>query len=137
MANYIKSDLEFILEQIKIAEKHAAYIANPNDPNAAPLYGVGDAGQVGSVPAYTLSLGLRTVDGSYNNLLPGQEHWGAADLPFPELLDPVFRPAQNIPPGFGPPASADQLQSLQQSWLDGFRLQPAHDLKPYRRPDAG
>jgi Ca2+-binding RTX toxin-like protein len=103
MANYIKSDLEFILEQIKIAEKHAAYVANPNDPNAAPLYGVGDAGQVGSVPAYTLSLGLRTVDGSYNNLLPGQEHWGAADLPFPELLDPVFRPAQNIPPGFGPP----------------------------------
>ncbi|MGM5024520.1 peroxidase family protein [Tardiphaga sp. 862_B3_N4_1] len=103
MANYIKSDLEFILEQIKIAEKHAAYVANPNDPNAAPLYGVGDAGQVGSVPAYTLSLGLRTVDGSYNNLLPGQEHWGAADLPFPELLDPVFRPAQTIPPGFGPP----------------------------------
>jgi hypothetical protein len=76
MANYIRSDLEFILDQIKIAEKHAAYIANPNDPNAAPLYGVGAAGQVGSVPAYTLSMGLRTVDGSYNNLLPGQEHLG-------------------------------------------------------------
>ena len=103
MANYIRSDLEFILDQIKIAEKHAAYIANPNDPNAAPLYGVGAAGQVGSVPAYTLSMGLRTVDGSYNNLLPGQELWGAADLQFPELLDPAFRPAENIPPGFGPP----------------------------------
>ncbi len=103
MANYIRSDLEFILDQIKIAEKHAAYIANPNDPNAAPLYGVGAAGQIGSVPAYTLSMGLRTVDGSYNNLLPGQELWGAADLQFPELLDPAFRPAENIPPGFGPP----------------------------------
>jgi Ca2+-binding RTX toxin-like protein len=103
MANYIRSDLDFILEQIKIAERHAAYIADPNDPNAAPLYGEGAAGQTGSVPAYTLSLGLRTVDGSYNNLLPGQEHWGAADLQFPELLDPSFRPAENIPPGFGPP----------------------------------
>lgn len=97
MANYIKSDLEFILDQIKIAEKHAAYVANPNDVNAAPLYGVGLAGQTGSVPAYTLSLGLRTVDGSYNNLLPGQEHWGAADLQFPQLLDPAYRNADGTP----------------------------------------
>lgn len=111
MANYIRSDLEFILDQIKIAEKHAAYIANPNDPNAAPLYGVGIAGQVGSVPAYTLSMGLRTVDGSYNNLLPGQEFWGAADLQFPELLDPAFRPAENIPPGFGPPVPTSYTPS--------------------------
>lgn len=109
MANYIKSDLEFILEQIKIAEKHAAYVANPNDPNAAPLYGVGDAGQVGSVPAYTLSLGLRTVDGSYNNLLPGQELWGSADLQFPELLDPKYRPAAGTPLDFDGPGPAPPL----------------------------
>ncbi|SFJ28160.1 Ca2+-binding protein, RTX toxin-related [Phyllobacterium sp. CL33Tsu] len=105
MVNYIRSDLDFILEQIKIAEKHAAYVANPNDPNAAPLFGVGIAGQVGSVPAYTLSLGLRTVDGSYNNLLPGQETWGSADLPFPELLDPAYRNADGTlfdPDGPGP-----------------------------------
>ncbi|QQR40398.1 peroxidase family protein [Devosia rhizoryzae] len=105
MVTYIRSDLDFILEQIKIAEKHAAYVANPNDPNAAPLYGVGQAGQVGSVPAYTLSLGLRTVDGSYNNLLPGQEKWGAADLPFPELLNPQYRTADGTffdPDGPGP-----------------------------------
>jgi hypothetical protein len=105
MANYIRSDLDFILEQIKIAERHAAYIADPNDPNAAPLYGEGAAGQTGSVPAYTLSLGLRTVDGSYNNLLPGQEHWGAADLQFPELLDPTYRNADGTafdPDGPGP-----------------------------------
>ena len=109
MANYIKSDLEFILEQIKIAEKHAAYVADPNDPNAAPLYGVGDAGQAGSVPAYTLSLGLRTVDGSYNNLLPGQEHWGAADLQFPELLDPNYRPAAGTPIDFDGPGPAPAM----------------------------
>ena len=63
MVAYIRSDLDFILEQIKVAEKHAAYTANPLDPNAAPLYGVGLGGQAGSVPAYTLSIGLRTVDG--------------------------------------------------------------------------
>src|SRR6478609_7039262 len=95
MVAYIRSDLDFILAQIKVAEKHAAYTANPLDPNAAPLYGVGLAGQIGSVPSYNLSMGLRTVDGQNNNLLPGQEQWGAADQQFPELLDPVFRAAQN------------------------------------------
>ena len=89
MVAYIRSDLDFILAQIMVAEKHAAYVANPMDPNAAPLYGVGLAGQVGSVPTYTLSIGLRTVDGQYNNLLPGQEQWGSADQQFPELLDTV------------------------------------------------
>ena len=105
MVQYIKSDLDFILAQIKVAEKHAAYVANPLDPNAAPLYGTGAAGQVGSVPTYTLSVGLRTVDGSDNNLLPGQQKWGAADQQFPELVDPVFRPADGTlfdPDGPGP-----------------------------------
>ena len=89
MVAYIKSDLEFILAQIKIAEAHAA---------GQPLFGPN-----GLVPAYNLSLGLRTVDGTYNHLLPGQERWGAGDSQFPTLLDPVYRPAENIPPGFGPP----------------------------------
>ena len=105
MVAYIRSDLDFILAQIKVAEKHAAYIANPLDPNAAPLYGVGLAGQAGSVPSYNLSIGLRTVDGQNNNLLPGQEKWGAADMQFPELLDPAFRPAENVPGNFLPPGA--------------------------------
>ena len=62
-----KADLEFILAQIKIAEAHAA---------GQPLYGEG-----GLIPTYNLSWGLRTVDGSYNNLL--NPTWGAADQPFP------------------------------------------------------
>jgi len=105
MVAYIRSDLDFILEQIKVAEKHAAYVANPLDPNAAPLYGTGQAGQTGSVAAYTLSVGLRTVDGRNNNLLPGQELWGSSDRPFPELLDPSYRPADGTlfdPDGPGP-----------------------------------
>jgi hypothetical protein len=91
MVTYIRSDLEFILDQIKIAEQHAA---------GTPLFSPG-----GLVPAYNVSLGLRTVDGSYNHLLPGQEQWGAADRQFPSLLDPQYRPADGTmfdPDGPGP-----------------------------------
>ena len=90
MVTYIKSDLDFILKQIKIAESHAAYTqgvstGDPLNP-AKPLFGPG-----GLIPTYNLSWGLRTVDGTYNHLLPGQEKWGAADQEFAELLDPQYR----------------------------------------------
>ena len=91
MVTYIRSDLDFILDQIKIAEAHAA---------GQPLYGPG-----GLVPAYNLSFGLRAVDGSNNHLLPGQEQWGASNVQFPSLLDPVYRPADGTsfdPDGPGP-----------------------------------
>ena len=87
MVAYIKSDLEFILEQIKVAEQHALFVQS-NGLQGKPLFGPG-----GSIPAYNLSMGLRTVDGSYNHLLPGQEQWGAAGNQFPTLLDPTYRPA--------------------------------------------
>ena len=64
MVEYIRSDLEAILFHIKIAEANAA---------GQPLYGPG-----GLIPTYNLSWGLRTVDGSYNNLIPGREYWGAS-----------------------------------------------------------
>ncbi|HEY3885072.1 MAG TPA: peroxidase family protein, partial [Vicinamibacterales bacterium] len=38
--------------------------------------------------------GLRTVDGTLNNLVPGQSGFGAADNSFPRLTDPVFLPAE-------------------------------------------
>ncbi|RYG58158.1 MAG: heme peroxidase, partial [Alphaproteobacteria bacterium] len=79
MVTYIKSDLEFILKQIEIAEAHAS---------GQPLFGPN-----GLVPTYNLATGLRTVDGSYNHLLPGQELWGASDQPFVEHLGTDFRPA--------------------------------------------
>ena len=77
MVTYIRSDLDFILKQIRIAEAHAG---------GQPLYGVN-----GLIPTYNLSWGLRTVDGSYNNLLPGREYWGAADQPFPSHVDTAYR----------------------------------------------
>ena len=129
MVAYIKSDLEFILEQIKIAEAHAA---------GQPLFGAG-----GLVPAYNLSMGLRTVDGTYNHLLPGQEKWGAADSQFPTLLDPAYRPADGTlfdPDGPGPaPAmpTAPNYNPVEQSRFARLRFEPAHDFQPARRPDAG
>ncbi|MEO6382639.1 MAG: peroxidase family protein, partial [Nitrobacter sp.] len=90
MVSYIRSDLDFILAQIKIAEAHAG---------GQPLYGPG-----GLIPSYNLAWGLRTVDGTYNNLLPGREQWGAADNEFPELLTPEFRPALGTPLDMNGPA---------------------------------
>ncbi|WP_447764649.1 peroxidase family protein [Sphingopyxis panaciterrae] len=88
MVAYIRSDLDFILAQIKIAEAHAA---------GQPLFG-----EDGLIPTYNLAWGLRTVDGSYNNLLPGREHWGAADQQFVERLGTDFRTIMVDPDGPGP-----------------------------------
>ena len=88
MVTYIKSDLEFILQQIKLSEAHAA---------GQPLFGPG-----GLIPAPDLSWGVRTVDGSFNHLLPGQEKWGAADQPFLPLVTPSFRTVMVDPDGPGP-----------------------------------
>lgn len=73
MVVMIRHDLEFILDQILIAEAHA-----------------GGADLASLLPNPFLPWGLRTVDGTYNNLLAGQEQFGAADNPFPRALDPVF-----------------------------------------------
>ncbi|PAL23673.1 peroxidase family protein [Sphingopyxis sp. GW247-27LB] len=91
MVDYIRSDLEFILKQIKIAEAHAA---------GQPLFGPG-----GLIPSYNLAWGLRTVDGTYNHLLPGQEYWGASDQPFVERLGTDYRTLLVDPdgPGGSPP----------------------------------
>ena len=40
MVAYIKSDLEFILEQIKVSEAHALY-EQTDVPTARPLFGPG------------------------------------------------------------------------------------------------
>ncbi|MEO9337692.1 peroxidase family protein [Mesorhizobium sp. SB112] len=85
MVKLIKHDLQFILEQIKIAEAHAA------GGDLATL--VGEAGGFDPAAPGTptqaalLPYGLRTVDGSYNNLIPGREMWGAANQSFPGIFD--------------------------------------------------
>src|SRR3982751_397722 len=93
-------DLSFILKQIKIAEHHAA-TATPANP-CGTLVGPGPD----QIPDALTSYGLRTVDGSCNNLLPGREKFAAADVPFPRLAgSPVFRDAEGAPAGFFGPGS--------------------------------
>ncbi|MGL3820418.1 peroxidase family protein [Sphingopyxis sp. R3-92] len=111
MVQLTKHDLNFILAQIKIAEAHAA------GGDLAALV-AGYNGNDGFAQAHLLPYGLRTVDGSYNNLLPGRENWGAADQSFPGIFTPEymndadgdrydFNPAPNGPGADGIMGTAD------------------------------
>src|SRR4051794_9929980 len=82
------SDLKFILAQIKIAERHAATQSASNP--CGTQVGAGED----QIPSPLVSKGLRTVDGSCNNLQPGQETFGAADQLFPRIGGKSFRPAE-------------------------------------------
>ena len=83
-----QADLAFILRQIKVAEAHAAgtpltsiYVDAAGNVVAADA-----PGAVLAIPDPHVPVGLRTVDGTYNNVVPGRELWGAADQPMPRLL---------------------------------------------------
>ena len=90
-------DLRFILKQIKIAERHAA-TATPQNP-CGTLRGSG----VNQIANPLLPYGLRTVDGSCNNLLSGGDDVGRAQRLMPRLADPVWRDAEDATvPGVGP-----------------------------------
>jgi Ca2+-binding RTX toxin-like protein len=88
------SDLKHILKQIKIAEHHATTESGPG----APLVGPGEF----QIANPLLPYGLRTVDGSENNLQPDQDTFGAADQTFPRLATPQFRSAEDSDFGLGP-----------------------------------
>jgi Ca2+-binding RTX toxin-like protein len=96
------SDLKFILKQIKIAEHHAITETGPGEP----LVGPGEF----QIANPMLPYGLRTVDGSENNLQPGQNTFGAVDQTFPRLTDPVFRDAEVSTGTFGPPGPTSYKQ---------------------------
>lgn len=85
-----KADLEFILRQIKIAERTSIGYT----PESAPvsiLQAIMEGYGLSAADATIAPFGLRTVDGSYNSLIPGHDTVGAADTLFPRLTDPVFR----------------------------------------------
>jgi hypothetical protein len=67
LVTFNRTDLEFILTQIKMAE-------------------------AGQPPVNVhLPFGLREVAGTNNNLVPGQEDFGSSDQTFPRVTDPLFR----------------------------------------------
>ena len=139
------ADLAFILKQIKIAERHSRALqgtqpgipANPNptgDPDyCQALLIPGPAGTPASavdwVPDILTSYGLRTVDGSCNNLKTGlaNDKIAAADQPFPRLTTPVFRNAEGSPAGFfGPGGPSIPSSSYSQKLANNmvFDTQP-------------
>src|SRR4051794_20895145 len=98
-------DLSFILKQIKISERHAATYTAANP--CGTLVGPG----ANQIPDRLSSYGLRTVDGSCNNLFPGRETFATADQPFPRLAKPpVFKSAEPSSPGFPAQASSSYAQ---------------------------
>ena len=107
----VRSDLNFILTQIKIAEAHAA---------GTPLQNL--------IPNIRLAYGLRSVDGSENNLLNdggfNQTEFGAADNTFPRLLPPQFH-------------NAESGTSYNQTTGTVIELAASRNLQPDRRSDRG
>jgi beta-lactam-binding protein with PASTA domain len=77
-------DIRFIFRQIQIAQEHVAALAT--NPAATP-FGPGPL----QVNEPRLPFGLRTVDGSFNHLVAGQEKFGASDQNFPRLSPPLYR----------------------------------------------
>lgn len=95
------SDLAFILKQIKIAEAHVANTTSETGPCGA-MVGTGPT----RIATPLISHGLRTVDGSCNNLQPGQETFGAADEAFPRLAPAQFDDAESGSLGGAPSATS-------------------------------
>ena len=70
------ADLDYILKQIKIAEDTSeAY--TPATPTKTILQSIMDTYGLSAADAAIAPFGLRTVDGSFNSLVPGQSNFGA------------------------------------------------------------
>src|SRR5262245_65500157 len=118
---FIRTDLEFILNQSIIAERNAA----------------GES-LIDILPNVEVPWGLRTVDGTFNNLVPLQSEFGAADNTFPTLADPTFNTAQPVtfdPDGPGGQAVGDPTSYAQTSGCV-FDSQPPTISKLMRHQSA-
>jgi Ca2+-binding RTX toxin-like protein len=147
--NITAGDIDFVLKQILISERHswaynkdvASVIAGSPRQNSNPatdpffcLSMVGSASD--QIPDALSSYGLRTVDGSCNNITDvldsntsrtGSEaptfvnhpSFGAADQPFPRLTTPVFREAEGRPANFFGPGDPGSASSSYTQKLNG------------------
>jgi Ca2+-binding RTX toxin-like protein len=82
MANFSRTDLDFVFQQILTSEADSAQ----------QIGGVFDVLPT-LVTDPLLPYGMRNVNGSFNNLITGQYLFGAADQAFPRLLQPTFQNA--------------------------------------------
>ncbi|AUI52063.1 Animal haem peroxidase [Arthrobacter crystallopoietes] len=110
--NVTTGDLEFIIKQIDISEAHAEDTIL-EDEDSSPLCQTGATFNIAEQTHYdvdgdpcvgspTLPFGLRTVDGRWNNLMPGQDGYGTSGKDFPRLLPADFKDADPIPGGGAP-----------------------------------
>ncbi|MGE4605346.1 MAG: hypothetical protein AAEJ52_01245, partial [Myxococcota bacterium] len=90
--------MNFILKQIKFSERHA---------DGEELLDI--------LPNASLPWGLRTVNGSCNNLIPGNEGFGQADLEFLELVEPTFGNADALTQPF----ASNDIPGAQTSYVRG------------------
>jgi Ca2+-binding RTX toxin-like protein len=116
------ADIAFILKQIKISEQHAL-TATAADP-CGTLVGPGP----NQIPDVLTPYGLRTVDGSCNNLVDAaRAKVGQADQPFPRLTTPEFKTAEGVGAGFfgpGSPAVASSSYAQKNAGNSVFDSQP-------------
>ena len=82
-----------------------------------------------------LPMGLRTVDGSNNHLLPGQSQAGAADEIFPRLLTPAYiSDADGDAMPLGPPEASVATNTNYDLTITTSCDQPSVNV--HRVPDA-
>ena len=105
-------DLDFILKQIKIAEASTNPVTGAVE-NLAALVG-----------STLLPFGLRTVDGTWNSLLPGHERTGAADNIMPRLVAADLQIAQTRPAGLFAPTAGTVVTSYNQTSGNVYDNQP-------------
>jgi len=114
------------MKQIKISEHHAATYTASNP--CGTLVGPGPD----QIPDRLTPYGLRTVDGSCNNLFgpppagsQDRHNFGAADQPFPRLTQPKFRDAEDTPAAFLPPGAPSSPSSYTQKKAPSSTRSPA------------
>ncbi|GAB2694652.1 peroxidase family protein [Thalassiella azotivora] len=105
-----KGDLEYILNQIDISEAHAEALRTGDTGYSLVCEDPTDRSWT-CVPDPKLPYGLRTVDGSFNNLETDERRtYGAAGQVFPRLAEPTFRDADSYDPD-GPNGPAGPVQT--------------------------
>ncbi len=104
--NLNPADLRFILQQIKISERHVETLT-PTNPCRTLLGNGPDQIPNGNGAGVELPWGLRTVDGTCNNLRPNQGNFGATDQEFVRITPKTHRLGEAAPAGPNwPPGNA-------------------------------
>ncbi len=103
MVAYTKHDLRFILDGIEVSESHAQQTNSIDINNTWSQADIEVSRQtlLALVPNALEPIGMRTISGELNNLVEGNEYFGATGE-FPRLLDADYPTVMVDPDGDGP-----------------------------------